>query len=67
MAEVVASAQTLGRQLPNILVALITPAALVAFAMGLWRISTDLDWASGFPIAAGFFSHWQVGSRSPSD
>jgi hypothetical protein len=39
---------------------LLTPAALVAFVMGLWRVSVDLDWASAFPIASGFFSHWQV-------
>jgi hypothetical protein len=51
---------TLGRQLPNILVALLTPAAMVAFVMGLWRVSMDLDWAGAFPIASGFFSHWQV-------
>jgi hypothetical protein len=51
---------SLGRQLPDILVALLTPAALVALAMGLWRVSADLDWASAFPITAGFFSHWQV-------
>lgn len=50
----------LDRQLPNILVALLTPAALVAFAMGLWRVSADLDWAGAFPIASGFFSHGQV-------
>jgi hypothetical protein len=50
----------LGRQLPNIFVALLTPAALVALAMGLWRVSADLDWASAFPILSGFFSHWQV-------
>jgi hypothetical protein len=47
-------------QWPDILVALLTPAALVALAMGLWRVGTDLDWASAFPIASGFFSHWQV-------
>jgi hypothetical protein len=51
---------SLGRQLPDILVALLTPAALVALAMGLWRVSVDLDWTSAFPIASGFFSHWQV-------
>jgi hypothetical protein len=38
----------------------LTPSALVALAMGLWRVSADLDWASAFPIASGFFSHWQV-------
>lgn len=51
---------TLGRQLPKIVVVLLTPAALVAFAMGLWRLSTDLGWSGAFPIATGLFSHWQV-------
>ena len=50
----------LGRQLPSILVALLTPAALVALVMGLWRVCADLDWAGAFPITTGFFSHWQV-------
>jgi hypothetical protein len=58
--ELAAALLTLGRQLPNILVALLTPAAMVAFVMGLWRVSADLDWAGAFPITSGFFSHWQV-------
>ena len=59
-ANLFAEALMLGRQLPKILVALLTPAALVALAMGLWRLGTDLDWAGAFPISAGIFSHWQV-------
>ena len=59
-ASLFAEALTLGRQLPKILVTLLTPAALVALAMGLWRLGTDLDWAGAFPISAGIFSHWQV-------
>jgi hypothetical protein len=58
--ELATSAVTLGRQLPNIVVALLTPAALVALAMGLWRVGVDLDWAAMFPIGGGLFSHWQV-------
>jgi hypothetical protein len=53
-------AGALGRQLPSILVALLTPASLVVLAMGLWRVCTDLDWAGAFPITTGLFSHWQV-------
>ncbi len=49
-----------GQQLANILVALLTPAAVVALVMGLWRVSTDLGWAGAFLISGGFFSHWQV-------
>jgi hypothetical protein len=47
-------------QLANILVALLTPAALVAFVLGIWRVCADLGWAGAFFIADGFFSHWQV-------
>jgi hypothetical protein len=40
--------------------ALLTPAAALATVVGMWRIAADLNWASGFVISAGFFSHWQV-------
>jgi hypothetical protein len=53
------SVQTVG-QLANVLVALLTPGAVVAFVMGLWRICEDLGWASAFLISGGIFSHWQV-------
>ena len=58
-------AQALGtqgsaRQLANVLVALLTPAAVLALVMGLWRVGTDLGWADAFLITGGFFSHWQV-------
>ena len=48
------------RQVANILVALLTPAAVVAFAMGMWPVCRDLGWAGGFFISDGLFSHWQV-------
>lgn len=44
----------------DILVALVTPTALVVLALGLWRLSADVGWTETFPISAGFFSHWQV-------
>lgn len=47
-------------QLANIMVALLTPAAVVAFVMGMWRLCMDLGWAGAFLISGGFFSHWQV-------
>ncbi len=40
--------------------ALVTPAAAVAAAFGLWRIAADLGWTNRFAISSGFFSHWQV-------
>ncbi len=51
--------QILG-QLANVLVALLTPAALVALVFGIWRVCTDLGWGGAFVISGGFFSHWQV-------
>jgi len=53
-------AQIFSRQLANTLVALLTPAAVVAFVMGMWRVCADLGWAGAFLISGGFFSHWQV-------
>jgi hypothetical protein len=47
-------------QLANVLVALLTPAAVVAFVLALWRVCADLGWATAFLIGDGFFSHWQV-------
>jgi len=51
--------QPLG-QLANILVALLTPSALVALVLGIWRVCADLGWAGAFFIGGGLFSHWQV-------
>jgi hypothetical protein len=52
--------QGFSRQLANILVALLTPAAGLALVLALWRVCADLGWAGAFPIDTGFFSHWQV-------
>jgi hypothetical protein len=40
--------------------ALLTPGALMACVLGLWRLGSDLGAAGQFAIASGFFSHWQV-------
>ena len=40
--------------------ALLTPAAVMVLALGLWRIAADLGWTSSFFIAVGPLSHWQV-------
>jgi hypothetical protein len=39
---------------------LLAPAALAAWVLACWRIAADLEWAKGFAIASGPFSHWQV-------
>ena len=39
---------------------LLTPAAVLASVLALWRIAADMNWTGSFAISAGFFSHWQV-------
>lgn len=40
--------------------ALLSPAALVAFVLGVWSLGADLGWAGEFGIRQGIFSHWQT-------
>jgi hypothetical protein len=47
-------------QAADVLVALVTPSAVVALVMGLWRLTADMGWTETFPISSGFFSHWIV-------
>jgi hypothetical protein len=44
----------------DLLVALLSPASVIALVLGLWRLTADLDWTGSFLIPQGFFSHWQV-------
>jgi len=39
---------------------LLTPAAVLAAALGLWGIAAELNWSGSFAIPQGFFSHWEV-------
>lgn len=39
---------------------LMTPVALMAGALGFWRIAADLKWTGEFAIVDGIFSRWQV-------
>ncbi len=48
------------RSLALALSALLTPAAVMASALGVWRIAADLRWTRDFAIPNGLFSHWQV-------
>ncbi len=40
--------------------ALLTPVAVMALALSLWRLAADMKWAGEFGISSGLFSHWQV-------
>jgi hypothetical protein len=48
------------RELASFVAALLTPAAVMAFVLGVWRLASDLEWAGEFVISHGLFSHWQV-------
>lgn len=39
---------------------LLTPAAVGAYALGCWRLASDLNLTGEFAIERGLFSHWQV-------
>lgn len=40
--------------------ALLTPAAVTALVLSLWRLGADLGFAGAFAIHTGILSHWQV-------
>lgn len=48
------------RRVAQTIALFLKPAALMAFVLGSWRITSDLNWTGGFAISSGFFSHWQV-------
>src|SRR4051794_41844318 len=47
------------RRLALALGALLTPAAVMASVLGLWRLAADMKWTGEFGISSGLFSHWQ--------
>ncbi len=48
------------REFASFAAAFLTPAAVMAFALGMWRLASDLNWTGEFVISSGLFSHWQV-------
>ena len=40
--------------------ALLTPAAVMAAVLAIWRLAADLKITGDFPILHGLFSHWQI-------
>jgi hypothetical protein len=48
------------RQLASVLAMFLSPAALMALVLGVWRLGSDLKWTGEFAISRGIFSHWQV-------
>jgi len=48
------------RHLALALAGLLTPAALMAGTLAVWRLAADMQWTSEFAITTGPFSHWLV-------
>ena len=48
------------RRVALAIAAMLTPAAFLVGVIGVWRLSADLGFASGFAISSGIFSHWQA-------
>jgi hypothetical protein len=42
------------------LVVLLAPIAVLAGALGCWRLGADPGWTNHFFIASGLLSHWQA-------
>ena len=56
----VAKKRRKNQRLAQMAAAMLTPAALAALVLGLWRLAADLSWTSAFVIRGGLFSHWLV-------
>jgi len=48
------------RHIAGATAALLTPAAVVAAAIAMWRIGSDIGLTGKFAFTEGMFSHWQV-------
>lgn len=48
------------RSIALAIAALLTPGALAALVLAIWRLGADLNLTGSFAIPSGLFSHWQV-------
>jgi hypothetical protein len=48
------------RRIALAIAALLSPGALAALVLAIWRLGADLNWTGTFAIPSGLFSHWQV-------
>jgi hypothetical protein len=52
--------EALRRQVALMTASLMTPIAVMAWALAGWRLAADLKWTGDFAIQSGIFSRWQV-------
>ncbi len=48
------------KRLAAVAAALLSPAAVTAAALAVWKLTADLRLTRNFAISSGFFSHWQA-------
>jgi hypothetical protein len=48
------------RRLAMAFASFLTPASVMAAALGVWGLAEGPNWTSHFAISNGIFSHWQV-------
>ncbi|HLI84075.1 MAG TPA: hypothetical protein VKV17_09180 [Bryobacteraceae bacterium] len=48
------------RRIALAIAALLSPGALAALVLAIWRLGADLNLTGSFAIPSGLFSHWQV-------
>jgi hypothetical protein len=48
------------RRIALAIAALLSPAALAALVLAIWRLGADMNLTGSFAIPSGLFSHWQV-------
>jgi hypothetical protein len=48
------------RDVLEMLALLLTPVALIAAILAIWRYGADAGWADSFIVSDGLLSHWQV-------
>jgi hypothetical protein len=53
-------ARRIAQRFAALLVWLIGPLSLIAYAFAAWRVAADIGWSASFVIPSGFFSHWLV-------
>ena len=56
----IARSVAISRPAADVVSAFLTPTAVVAFALAIWRLGDDMGWTGEFPVASGLFSHWLV-------
>jgi uncharacterized membrane protein YidH (DUF202 family) len=55
-----AISSTIFEEATNLVGAFLTPAAVLASVMGIWRLGADLGLTGDFIVSTGLFSHWLV-------